>query len=55
LQLGFAAVDAQEIRRGVQELGLALEGMRKGSPGGAHGANRGAHGVPVLRSARPTA
>ncbi|HEV3455382.1 MAG TPA: PLP-dependent aminotransferase family protein [Thermoanaerobaculia bacterium] len=55
LQLGFAAVDAREIRRGVQELGLALEGIRKGSPGGAHGANRGAHGVPVLRSARPPA
>lgn len=28
LQLGFAAVDAREIRRGVQELAIALEGVR---------------------------
>lgn len=28
LQLGFAAVDAREIRRGVQELATALEGVR---------------------------
>jgi GntR family transcriptional regulator/MocR family aminotransferase len=28
LQLGFAAVDAREIRRGVKELALALEGAR---------------------------
>jgi GntR family transcriptional regulator/MocR family aminotransferase len=26
LQLGFAAIDAQEIRRGVRELAIALEG-----------------------------
>jgi GntR family transcriptional regulator / MocR family aminotransferase len=36
LQLGFAAVDAKEIRRGVQELAIALEGerkaLRRGSP-----------------------
>jgi GntR family transcriptional regulator/MocR family aminotransferase len=29
LQLGFAAVDAQEIRRGVRELAVALEGESK--------------------------
>jgi len=29
LQLGFAAVDAREIRRGVRELAIALEGERK--------------------------
>jgi len=29
LQLGFAAVDAKEIRRGVQDLAIALEGARK--------------------------
>jgi hypothetical protein len=28
LQLGFAAVDAREIRRGVQELAIALEDFR---------------------------
>jgi GntR family transcriptional regulator / MocR family aminotransferase len=28
LQLGFAAVDSKEIRRGVQELAIALEGVR---------------------------
>jgi hypothetical protein len=28
LQLGFAAVDADEIRRGVRELAIALEGKR---------------------------
>jgi GntR family transcriptional regulator/MocR family aminotransferase len=28
LQLGFAAVDEQELRRGVRELGAALEGLR---------------------------
>jgi len=27
LQLGFAAVDAREIRRGVQDLAIALEAM----------------------------
>jgi GntR family transcriptional regulator/MocR family aminotransferase len=30
LQLGFAAFDAKEIRRGVRELGIALQGERKG-------------------------
>jgi GntR family transcriptional regulator/MocR family aminotransferase len=29
LHLGFAAVDAKEIRRGVRELGIALEGARR--------------------------
>ena len=29
LQLGFAAIDAKEIRRGVQDLAIALEGARK--------------------------
>lgn len=29
LQLGFAALDEKEIRRGVRELAVALEGMRK--------------------------
>ena len=29
LQLGFAALDAKEIRRGVRELAIALEGERK--------------------------
>jgi GntR family transcriptional regulator / MocR family aminotransferase len=29
LQLGFAAVDTREIRRGVVELGVALEGVAK--------------------------
>ena len=29
LQLGFAAVDAQEIRRGVRELAIALEAQSK--------------------------
>ena len=28
LQLGFAAIDAKEIRRGVQELGIALEKLK---------------------------
>ncbi|MGD1078741.1 MAG: PLP-dependent aminotransferase family protein [Candidatus Sulfotelmatobacter sp.] len=32
LQLGFAAVDAKEIRRGVRELAIALEGARKALP-----------------------
>jgi GntR family transcriptional regulator/MocR family aminotransferase len=37
LQLGFAAVDAPEIRRGVRELAIALEGeskafQRRGQP-----------------------
>jgi hypothetical protein len=31
LQLGFAAIDAKEIRRGVQDLALALEQTRKAS------------------------
>jgi GntR family transcriptional regulator/MocR family aminotransferase len=31
LQLGFAAVEAKEIRRGVRELAIALEGERKAS------------------------
>ena len=31
LQLGFAAVDTQEIRRGVRELAIALEGERHAS------------------------
>jgi GntR family transcriptional regulator / MocR family aminotransferase len=34
LQLGFAAVDAQEIRRGVRELAVALEGELKKACGG---------------------
>jgi GntR family transcriptional regulator/MocR family aminotransferase len=34
LQLGFAAVDTQEIRRGVRELALALEGKMPSTPGG---------------------
>jgi hypothetical protein len=29
LQLGFAALDLKEIRRGVRELAIALEGERK--------------------------
>jgi len=29
LELGFAAVDAREIRRGVRELAIALEAERK--------------------------
>jgi GntR family transcriptional regulator / MocR family aminotransferase len=29
LQLGFAAVDTNEIRRGVRELAIALKGERK--------------------------
>jgi hypothetical protein len=29
LQLGFAAVDAKEIRRGVSDLAIALERERK--------------------------
>ena len=29
VQLGFAAVDSREIRRGVRELAIALEKMRK--------------------------
>jgi GntR family transcriptional regulator/MocR family aminotransferase len=29
LQMGFAAVDAKEIRRGVRELAISLEGERK--------------------------
>ena len=33
LQLGFAAVDAREIRRGVEELAIALEGFKAGSGG----------------------
>ncbi|HKH98282.1 MAG TPA: PLP-dependent aminotransferase family protein [Candidatus Sulfotelmatobacter sp.] len=31
LQLGFAAIDAKEIRRGIQGLALALAGLRSGS------------------------
>jgi GntR family transcriptional regulator/MocR family aminotransferase len=30
LQLGFAAVDTQEIRRGIRELAVALQGMARG-------------------------
>jgi GntR family transcriptional regulator/MocR family aminotransferase len=37
LQLGFAAVDAREIRRGVEELAIALEGERNGVHGVAQG------------------
>jgi DNA-binding transcriptional MocR family regulator len=33
LQLGFAAFDAREIRRGVRELAIALEGEMKGRDG----------------------
>jgi GntR family transcriptional regulator/MocR family aminotransferase len=32
LQLGFAAVDAREIRRGVQDLAIALEAECQGRP-----------------------
>lgn len=32
LQLGFAAVDAAEIRRGIRELAIALEGESRGFP-----------------------
>jgi DNA-binding transcriptional MocR family regulator len=32
LQLGFAAVDAQEIRCGVEELAVALDGLRGFAP-----------------------
>jgi len=31
LQLGFAALDGKEIRRGVRELAIALESLRKGA------------------------
>jgi GntR family transcriptional regulator / MocR family aminotransferase len=34
LQLGFAAVDTQEIRRGVLELAVVLEGEMRRAPGG---------------------
>jgi GntR family transcriptional regulator / MocR family aminotransferase len=40
LQLGFAAVDAQEIRRGVRELAIALESERKAIPRGSQKARR---------------
>ena len=32
LQLGFAAVDAAEIRRGIRELAIALEGESRAFP-----------------------
>lgn len=37
LQLGFAALDNREIRRGVRELAIALEGLRTLGPHGEHG------------------
>ena len=41
LQLGFAAVDAREIRRGVEELAIALERFKAGRWAGKQGtANR---------------
>ena len=36
LQLGFAALDLKEIRRGVRELAIALEGERKAFHHGSH-------------------
>jgi ABC-type multidrug transport system fused ATPase/permease subunit len=36
LQLGFAALDAKEIRRGVRELAIVLEDERKAIHGGPH-------------------
>lgn len=36
LQLGFAALDVKEIRRGVRELAIALEVERKASPRGSN-------------------
>jgi len=35
LQLGFAATNPGEIRRGVRELAIALEAAMKKEPGGA--------------------
>ncbi|HMJ22585.1 MAG TPA: PLP-dependent aminotransferase family protein, partial [Terriglobales bacterium] len=46
LQLGFAAVDTNEIRRGVRELAIALEGEWDASCGG------GTRGAPEVRATR---
>jgi len=40
LQLGFAALDVKEIRRGVRELAIALEGERKAFHRGSRSARR---------------
>jgi len=40
LHLGFAALDLKEIRRGVRELGIALEGERKAFHRGSQSARR---------------
>jgi GntR family transcriptional regulator / MocR family aminotransferase len=40
LQLGFAALDVKEIRRGVRELAIALEGERKTAPRGSQKVGR---------------
>jgi len=40
LQLGFAALDLKEIRRGVRELAIALEGERKAFHRGSRSARR---------------
>jgi GntR family transcriptional regulator / MocR family aminotransferase len=40
LQLGFAALDVKEIRRGVRELAIALEGERKASHRGSKKSRR---------------
>lgn len=43
LQIGFAAVDPAEIRRGVRELAIALDPLRRPSPGGRRGRSAPPH------------
>jgi len=49
LQLGFAAVDTREIRRGVEELAVALDLVRQRGPRGPRGSS-GIGGAPPLRA-----